>query len=511
MLTKGVPLRVAGSTGFEGMIASVDSELTLLYRKLTGVAPPVRGRVDNPYYLGDRNLKEAQRFSHRAHDIFLVSRLDAFTVDEALAMIDRAQSPVTDGKIVLDQRATGGNATGDDWLDAAATRLRELGFGERVVLEDSKNPARGVTPVIGYYGSGSNDPANRVRKFEMGFVAGSLAATFVSTDARTFQPPPDAWVPTGDWNPKSRFAGTAQTLVGDLIREGATGVAGHVSEPYLQSTVRPQILFPAYLAGFNLIEAFYLAIPHLSWQTVVIGDPLCAPFSRKVLTRSDIEDTFDASTGMPGLFSKRRMAVAQRLFKDVPPKVLALTFLAETRLAAGDNAGAQRALEQATEAMPSLASAQLQLALLYEQAEEYARAIERYRLVLKVQPNNAAALNNLAYGLAVHQSSPQEAKPLAEKAVALAPNDPNVADTLAWIEHLLGNHAVAAKLIRPVVKAMPANSEIRLHAAFIYAETGELAAADAELKTALRLSPDLAKRKDVQALQNRLAKGGSGK
>ena len=56
-------------------------------------------------------------------------------------MIDRALSPVTDGKIVLDQRATGGNATGDDWLDAAATRLRELGFGERVVLEDSKNPA----------------------------------------------------------------------------------------------------------------------------------------------------------------------------------------------------------------------------------------------------------------------------------------------------------------------------------------------------------------------------------
>ena len=315
VLTKGVPLRVAGSTGFEGMIASVDSELTLLYRKLTGVAPPVRGRVDNPYYLGDRNLKEAQRFSHRAHDIFLVSRLDAFTVDEALAMIDRAQSPVTDGKIVLDQRATGGNATGDDWLDAAATRLRELGFGERVVLEDSKNPARGVTPVLGYYGSGSNDPANRVRKFEMGFVAGSLAATFVSTDARTFQPPPDAWVPTGDWNPKSRFAGTAQTLVGDLIREGATGVAGHVSEPYLQSTVRPQILFPAYLAGFNLIEAFYLAIPHLSWQAVVIGDPLCAPFSRKVLTRSDIEDTFDSSTGMPGLFSKRRMAVAQRLLQ----------------------------------------------------------------------------------------------------------------------------------------------------------------------------------------------------
>ena len=40
------------------------------------------------------------------------------------------------------------------------------------------------------------------------------------------------------------------------------------------------MLFPAYLAGFNLIESFYLAIPHLSWQTIVVGDPLCAPFPR---------------------------------------------------------------------------------------------------------------------------------------------------------------------------------------------------------------------------------------
>ena len=69
--------------------------------------------------------------------------------------------------------------------------------------------------MIGYYGSGSNDPANRVRRFEMGFVPGALAATFVSSDARTFQPPPDSWIPSGDWNNRpSLFAGTPQTLVG---------------------------------------------------------------------------------------------------------------------------------------------------------------------------------------------------------------------------------------------------------------------------------------------------------
>ena len=38
VLTKGIPLRISGSGGRAGTAASVDSELTLLYRKLVGTA-----------------------------------------------------------------------------------------------------------------------------------------------------------------------------------------------------------------------------------------------------------------------------------------------------------------------------------------------------------------------------------------------------------------------------------------------------------------------------------------
>ena len=79
VLTKGVPLRIAGTTGREGTVASVDSELTLLYRRMTGQPVQVVGPVLNPYFLGERALTEAQRFSHMDFDIYLVSRLDAFT------------------------------------------------------------------------------------------------------------------------------------------------------------------------------------------------------------------------------------------------------------------------------------------------------------------------------------------------------------------------------------------------------------------------------------------------
>ena len=53
VLTKGIPLRVRGTDGLEGSTASVDSELTLLYRRLLGIPIPPAGRVPNPYYLGD--------------------------------------------------------------------------------------------------------------------------------------------------------------------------------------------------------------------------------------------------------------------------------------------------------------------------------------------------------------------------------------------------------------------------------------------------------------------------
>ncbi len=79
VLTKGIPLRVDGTSGQSGTTASVDSELTLLYRKMTGAPVSAAGHIDNPYYLNERPLSEARRFTHTVADIYLVTRLDGFT------------------------------------------------------------------------------------------------------------------------------------------------------------------------------------------------------------------------------------------------------------------------------------------------------------------------------------------------------------------------------------------------------------------------------------------------
>jgi uncharacterized protein (TIGR03790 family) len=506
VLTKGVPLRIAGTNGTDGSVASVDSELTLLYRRLTGQNTPTRGRVVNPYFLGDAPLKEAQRFSHRAMDIFLVSRLDAFTVEEAIALIDRAQAPSREGRVVLDERAALlSDGTGDKWLAEAAKRLTDGGQGERVVLEQTTRGARDVDDVLGYYSWGSNDEANRVRRFGMKFVPGALAATFVSSDGRTFQNPPDGWMPTSNWDDrKTWFGGSPQSLIGDLIRDGVTGVAGHVAEPYLQSTVRPEILFPAYIAGFNLVEAFYLALPHLSWQAIVVGDPLCAAFPRETLTRAEIEDAVDPATELPALFSKRRLEIAQASAKGTPANAVALTVLAEARSARGDTAGTRKALEEATNLAPTLIVAQLQLGIWEQQAGNFPAAVERYRAILKVQPNHSVALNNLAYVLAIEQSLPAEAIVFARRAATLAPDNASILDTLGWTEHLLGNNDAAAKLLAQGIRLDPTIAELRLHAAIVYAAIGALPNAQTELKEALRLNPEYEKQTEVMTLQKRL-------
>jgi hypothetical protein len=64
-----------------------------------------------------------------------------------------------------------------------------------------------------------------------------------------------------------------------LVARGVTATFGNVFEPYLQLTIEPQMLMRALSQGRNLGDAAYYATPALSWQTIVIGDPLYRPFA----------------------------------------------------------------------------------------------------------------------------------------------------------------------------------------------------------------------------------------
>ncbi len=309
VLTKGVPLKVKGEQGGNQDYASVDSELTLLYQFLLGVKVRTDGTIPNPYF-GAHMAGEFPRFSHLYFPIYLVTRLDGYDVVDVKAFIDRGRrtqfAATGEGRFILDLNYDD-QSEGNRWLRDAATALKQAGIPEsRIELETTQKFLTGEKDVLGYASWGSNDRANPFRVLGNQWLDGAVVSEYVSTNGRTFEKPPESWK-TGKWSdpPSTFFAGAPQGLVGDYIHEGVTGISGNVYEPYLQGCARPQILFAAYVRGHNLAESFYAALPFLSWQSIVIGDPLVSIAPGPKFAAGELRPPLDAATQLPKFFAAR--------------------------------------------------------------------------------------------------------------------------------------------------------------------------------------------------------------
>jgi uncharacterized protein (TIGR03790 family) len=265
--TAGVPLKVSGGgSGLAAEQCAVDSELALLYGKMKGVKYPRGGGVPNPFF---RN-RDAP-FQHPRFAEYLVTRLAAYDVAGVKALIDRSLAARNRGRFVVDLKSDS-DEPGNDWLRTAGILLP----AGRVVMDESTKVLYDLQDVIGYASWGSNDPNRKRRRLGFHWLPGAIAMEFVSTSARTLRRPPENWTYV-KWADRSHFfAGSPQGLSGDALDEGATGTYGNVYEPYLLGCARPDYVLPAYFHGRNLAESFYMGLPYLSWQEVVLGDPLCS-------------------------------------------------------------------------------------------------------------------------------------------------------------------------------------------------------------------------------------------
>ena len=102
----------------------------------------------------------------------------------------------------------------------------------------------------------------------------------------------------------------------------------------------------------------------------------------------------------------------------------------------------------------------------------WAQAEKTYAALLRAHPSttNVILLNNTASVL-IEQGRAIEAVPIARRALALAPKDPIVIDTLGWALHKSGGSAAEAKaLVQQAAQIMPGNPEISEHyRAMVYA------------------------------------------
>jgi uncharacterized protein (TIGR03790 family) len=257
--TKGLPLKINRGDTFSmsSPSASIESELMLILGSNAYLIGGT-GRTYSPYY------SKSGPFTRAAYSMYLVTRLDGYTVQDVLDLIDRSGPDTrvsSSSRFVLDQDPAW-NTTApylNDYLSQACTALQNRG---RVVeLNADSVYVTSRENVIGYVSWGSNDhyqneftenaiPCNS-------WVPGALAETYVSTSGRSFEEPPSY----------------GQSLIADLIREGVSGAKGYVYEPYSSSMANSSVLFDRYVAGYNLAESYFMASRYISWMDVVVGDP----------------------------------------------------------------------------------------------------------------------------------------------------------------------------------------------------------------------------------------------
>jgi putative PEP-CTERM system TPR-repeat lipoprotein len=140
-------------------------------------------------------------------------------------------------------------------------------------------------------------------------------------------------------------------------------------------------------------------------------------------------------------------------------------------------------------------------ALLAEQSlgsKDYAGAIAHYQAALKIEPDNALLLNNLASVLA--ESGDPAARQYAERAYREAPFSPNVMDTLGWAMVQSGQVANGLELLRAASSLAPGNAQIRLHLGKVLLKTGDKAGARQTLEPLTRLDKESPFRGDAEKL-----------
>jgi uncharacterized protein (TIGR03790 family) len=261
---RGVPLKIARKAGpplppgqspkspVDGANeASVDAELALLsVRDL-----PIDGPARNPFFDNKTGIMEANM-----PFMLLVGRIDGPDLATCKRMI---QDAIDTEKTGLWGRAyydlSEFHPDGDKWIRSAS--LAALDYGIPTEVHPWKEtyplnyPMRDAALYFGWYEWTACGPFTRSGSLRKGSVAVHLHSFSASTVRSS----------TANW-------------CGPLLSRGAAATVGNVYEPYLHLTHQLDAFQKALLTGSTLVEAAYSSIPALSWQAVVLGDPLYRPF-----------------------------------------------------------------------------------------------------------------------------------------------------------------------------------------------------------------------------------------
>ncbi|MBT8346786.1 MAG: TIGR03790 family protein [Desulfofustis sp.] len=241
--------------------ASIDSELALVLVE----DYPLENWLPNPFFLGFQN----KELFLKKDKVLIVSRLDGPTADTVRRVIDdtvAVEKIGLQGTACFDARwqksetdkKKSGYTLYDAALHHAAAQLTENGPLPVVIDDRPELFTEGACPDAALY-SGWYSLANYADVFN--WVPGSIGFHIASSECATLK------------QEKS------QVWCKRMLEEGVAATIGPVYEPYVQAFPPPDLFFAKLTEGYlTLGEVYLISLPFLSWQMVLIGDPLYLPF-----------------------------------------------------------------------------------------------------------------------------------------------------------------------------------------------------------------------------------------
>lgn len=227
----------------------------------------------------------------RPGDMYLVCRIDGNSTDDAIALIARSQRLLANKQTATmlfdeydtsisddlddDGLFTSGDPfnAGDDYEETTSL-LTTAGWN--VIYDNTFDFITGIevpTPLLGYAsygenhslnGAGENPPGNGTYIEDFNFIPGAVFNTIESFNGRALN---------------GRGTLFNQEQVADFVASGGTFAIGNVWEPFTFTIADNEYILPRMLTQsptirFTWAEAAYSSLPALSWQQIVIGDPL---------------------------------------------------------------------------------------------------------------------------------------------------------------------------------------------------------------------------------------------
>ena len=143
--------------------------------------------------------------------------------------------------------------------------------------------------------------------------------------------------------------------------------------------------------------------------------------------------------------------------------------------------------QKAVQKNPDNPSGYIGLANAYENTGQFDQAEETYQRLIKFDPSNILALNNLAYLYARLDKKLDDALSLAMKAKKRAPNDPDIFDTLGLIHLKKGSLLLSRQYLEKAIAGEPNDAGTNFHFGVYHYRQNDFSAARTYFEKAVAL------------------------